>query len=375
MEKARTIFILSFLLFSLFVVYSTFNYAASEEKNEINIMFYYGQGCPHCKMTEKAFEELGDENIKITKKEIYFNDENREEFMELMDEYNVPMNARGVPALLWNGKLITIGELNKNQVVRIAEEVRECGTNCTKRVESTSKISGMETITSERDKLTLLAVISAALVDSVNPCTLAVMAMLLTTIVMQRGKKHALWAGIIFTTIIFIMYSLIGLGIIKVVVFSSFEKIFFYAMMLFAFIMAIMEFRAYFDYKPGFISMEMPMWLRPYAKKCLKAATSLYAVAIAALGCSLFLLPCSSGPYLVILSLLAKTKSAVYISYLILYNLIFVLPMIAITLIIYLGLSTAEKVSEFRNRYIKHLHLISGVLMLIVIAIIWAYII
>ena len=361
---------LAIVLFGFLFFSGILNSQNIENEKEVDVIFYCGQGCPHCKLTEKAFEELSNNSINVVMKEIYFDNENREEFMSIMDKYGVSTNRRGVPALLWEGKLLTIGELNRNQIASITEE---CRTECPEELRFSNEVSEIER-GNENDELTLYAVIVAALIDSINPCTLAIMAMLLATIVMQNGKKHALWAGFIFTSIIFIMYSLMGLGIIKVVVLSSVEKIFFYVMMVFAFIIAILEFKAYFNYKPGFISMEMPMWLRPYAKKYLQAATSPYAVAIAAVGCSLFLLPCSSGPYLVILSLLAKTKATTYILYLILYNLIFVLPMMLITIAIYLGLSTAEKIKEFRNRYIKHLHLISGILMIIVILIIWRYI-
>jgi len=47
---------------------------------------------------------------------------------------------------------------------------------------------------------------------------------------------------------------------------------------------------------------------------------------------SLFLLPCTSGPYVVVLGLLAeKVELAKTFSLLVLYNLIFVAPMIAIS--------------------------------------------
>ena len=47
---------------------------------------------------------------------------------------------------------------------------------------------------------------------------------------------------------------------------------------------------------------------------------------------------------------------------LIYYNLIFVLPMILITLIVYFGYSKVEKISGWKERNIKLLHLIAGIL-------------
>jgi len=55
---------------------------------------------------------------------------------------------------------------------------------------------------------------------------------------------------------------------------------------------------------------------------------------------SLFLLPCTSGPYIVIIGMLGqKVTHAVAIKLLLLYNLIFILPMILISMGTYWGLN------------------------------------
>jgi len=50
---------------------------------------------------------------------------------------------------------------------------------------------------------------------------------------------------------------------------------------------------------------------------------------------------------------------------LLLYNLIFVLPMLIITSAIYFGFTTTEKAEEWRTRKLKILHLIAGIIMLL----------
>jgi len=77
-------------------------------------------------------------------------------------------------------------------------------------------------------------------------------------------------------------------------------------------------------------------------------------------------LPCTSGPYIVILGLLAKAVTINYaLLLLLLYNFIFILPMLFITLIIYFGFTTTEKVEEWRTRKLKVLHLIAGIIILL----------
>jgi len=77
----------------------------------------------------------------------------------------------------------------------------------------------------------------------------------------------------------------------------------------------------------------------------------------------MFLLPCSSGPYLMVLGMLAKAVSAETLSYLVVYNIIFIMPMLLITIAIYLGKTTAETMGEVKERYIREIHLISGIIM------------
>jgi cytochrome c biogenesis protein CcdA len=80
---------------------------------------------------------------------------------------------------------------------------------------------------------------------------------------------------------------------------------------------------------------------------------------------SLFLLPCTSGPHIVILGLLAKTSTrAGAIPLLLLYNFIFVLPMLIITMAIAKGMTTTKKAEEWRQGKLRVLHLIAGIIIL-----------
>jgi len=81
---------------------------------------------------------------------------------------------------------------------------------------------------------------------------------------------------------------------------------------------------------------------------------------------SLFLLPCSSGPYIAILALLSKTTSRSQgIIYLLLYNFIFVLPLLVITGAVHFGFTTTARAERWRSARLGKLHLISGIAMLL----------
>jgi cytochrome c biogenesis protein CcdA len=115
-------------------------------------------------------------------------------------------------------------------------------------------------------------------------------------------------------------------------------------------------------YEPGGITTEMPLRIRPYVKLLIDEITSVKGAFVIGLLVTIFLLPCTIGPYIVASGILAKIGMIKAIPWLIYYNIIFVLPMIIITLMIYFGYSKVEDVSGWKERNIKRLHLISGVL-------------
>ena len=65
--------------------------------------------------------------------------------------------------------------------------------------------------------LTLAKVISLAVVDAINPCALAVLAMMLIAIITYnpKNKMNVILSGLAFSTSVFIMYMIYGIFIIK----------------------------------------------------------------------------------------------------------------------------------------------------------------
>jgi glutaredoxin-related protein len=179
----------------------------------------------------------------------------------------------------------------------------------------------------------------------------------------QMYIKDILLAGFLFTLTVYVMYILYGAGILTALYSSGLGGVLMLILNVLLIIMIVAELYAYFSYKPGFRSMEMPMRLRPIAKSFLsKVENPLMAVPVAAL-CSVLLLPCSSGPYVVALIRMYSHGLGIISPLLLYYNLVFVLPMIAITLVVAFGTSP-KKVLEWKEKHIRNLHLIAGLLLI-----------
>jgi len=76
------------------------------------------------------------------------------------------------------------------------------------------------------------------------------------------------------------------------------------------------------------------------------------------------LLPCTIGPYVICGGILCELGILKSLPWLLLYNLIFVLPMVIVVLIIYFGLRKVEDIASWQAKNIKYIHLISGLIIL-----------
>ncbi len=217
-----------------------------------------------------------------------------------------------------------------------------------------------------------VTIISLALVDAVNPCAIAVMTMVLVALLLHdpTKKRKILLGGFAFTLAVFILYFLYGL--IMVQFFShvipetgGFTNYVFKGFGILAIILGLFNLRDYLNYKPGGIGTEMPMLMRPRVKMLIKKITSPFGAFVIGLIVTLFLLPCTIGPYIIASGKLSVLSFLASIPWLLIYNLIFIIPMIVITLIIYFGVSSVEGVSGWKEKKIRNIHLVEAVILIL----------
>lgn len=220
-----------------------------------------------------------------------------------------------------------------------------------------------------KSELTLLKIISLALVDAINPCALAAMLLMLTAILAYnpKNRKNIILAGLAFVFSIFVMYFLYGLIIIKFfqVIQSLTEiRIWIYKFLgLAAVILGVLNVKDFFSYKPGTVGTEMPLFMRPKFKKIISGITSPKGAFVVGIFVTLFLLPCTIGPYIIAGGMLSMMNILKTIFPLLLYNFIFILPMLAIICFVYLGFKNVKDVNVWKEKNINKLHLVSGLIM------------
>ncbi|MBW2965772.1 hypothetical protein KY342_01560 [Candidatus Woesearchaeota archaeon] len=219
--------------------------------------------------------------------------------------------------------------------------------------------------------LTIPVITGLAAADAVNPCVLAILVIILTSIFVRhsKNKRKVLWAGFAFTLAVYITYFFYGLIIIQVfktvTEFLSGIKVFLYHIIgVFAIVLGLWNIKDFL--KPGSKApLEIPRSWRPKLGRVSHTITDPKGAFLIGIFLTLFLLPCTIGPYIIAGGILQELEWISIIPWLAYYNLIFILPMAIMTIIVYGGFATVESAGGWREKNIRYLHLIAGILLII----------
>ncbi len=210
----------------------------------------------------------------------------------------------------------------------------------------------------------LTPLIIGAVSNSLHPCAIAVLLLLLTFLYsVKKRKKEIIGIGLAYILGIFIVYFLIGVGILKAISLSS--EPFFVAKVasLILIILGLINVKDYF-FPDLPIHLKIPDFTKGAIQNFMEKASFPAAFVVGAL-VGLCAFPCTGGIYTVIISTLAATKSTQFVLYLLLYNFIFILPLILVV-----AASSnerlLEKIEALEMKNSRKLHLITGILMMLI---------
>ena len=203
----------------------------------------------------------------------------------------------------------------------------------------------------------------AALIDSINPCALSI---LLLTIVflfgIGQGRAGIMKLGAVYIAGIFLAYLAIGFGIIHAL--HIFNTPHFMAKLGAAIMIVWGALELITVYIPSFpIQLRIPQAAHGAMARLMNRASIPTVFALGAL-VGLCEFPCTGGPYLMVIGLLHDTATyARGALYLILYNLIFISPLV-IVLAIASERSLLEKVNTWRKENNRAMRLWGGLAMI-----------
>ena len=221
-------------------------------------------------------------------------------------------------------------------------------------------------------ELTLGIVIAAALLDSINPCVFGVLIFLLAYMkTVFKNKKKMLVAGMIYVVAVYLTYLVIGVGIFSIAQNFSLSHEFYIFAAAVAILAGLLELKDFFWYGKGFSLQIVPGG----AERIKKYATLIQKVRerhpLLGYVISFFLgifvvfveLPCTGAPYLAIIGLLSTGELGAGIPLLLLYNLIFVLPLFVIIGMVYFG-QTSNRLEKWRKKHRGLMRLLVGLFLI-----------
>jgi cytochrome c biogenesis protein CcdA len=185
-----------------------------------------------------------------------------------------------------------------------------------------------------------------AFADSLNPCAITVLMVLLVAL---SAASRSVWkTGFAYILGNFLSYLAIGFGLFTILQQFNLPT---YTTKVVGVLAIVLAFVSLF--------IKLPNRSKPTIKRLIDTATSPYFAFLVGVGISAIELPCTGGPYFLALTLLTQygITGLGILGYLLLYNLIFVLPLVVVLLVFRFAESP-----DIPKRYKR---IVSAVLMLI----------
>jgi len=332
-------------------------------------ILFYGNGCPHCAEVEKFFDENNiTKKFDITQKEVFFNAKNLKELNGYLLKHDLTYERIWVPFLIINsGQECNYINGDQHIINYFKDKLNEIGSGSCKDTTFSGWINSAAN-QGIKTRLSFLGVmLPAAISDSINPCAFAVMLLLLWTILTKhKSRRKTLLAWWLFALAVFLTYLAMWIGIFSALATATntfYLKLIVWIIWILVWLANIKDF---FRYGKWFV-MEVPFAWRPKMMDIIDRVSSPAWAFLVGIIVSLFLLPCSSGPYFTILGYLSSQSKELHTRwyiYLAIYNLIFVLPMFIIALLVGFGVKSVDQLAKLKHEKTKLIHLIVGLLML-----------
>ena len=210
---------------------------------------------------------------------------------------------------------------------------------------------------------TLGTVIVTALIDSINPCAIGVLILLISIMIAFKTKKEMLFYGLMYVLAVFVTYVLAGFGILYFLssvplYISEYISILVGSLIIIA---GLIEIKDFFWYGQGItlaIPPERAKQIHEMTKKITLPGVIFLGIFVAGVE-----LPCTGAPYLAILLLLSQNFNFAAFLMLILYNIIFILPLIVILFMVNFGIKI-QNIKRWKQNNRMYMRLAAGVILI-----------
>jgi cytochrome c biogenesis protein CcdA len=331
----------------------------------IRLVYFDRPGCELCDEVKAHLDEL---KGMIPRVRVETHDLTRSETAVLLntaicERLDVPEQDRLVaPAVFSIARGLVGAEITLPALVELAEESRGLSSPSTllasRRRQAESQLLG------RYRELGLLVVVSAGLMDGLNPCAFSVIIFFLSYLAyVGRTRRQIVTAGIVFTVAVFLTYLALGLGLAGLATLAErwsdlIRRCLYGGAAAMALVAALLSFRDGLHALKGETSgfaLALPEALRGRIRRQIAhrsrlgltlGATVLLGVVVAS-----FELPCTGQMYLPVIMFGLRNLPSMWgpLGWLVLYNLCFIVPLVVVFVAVLFGLTSERLTALFRR--------------------------
>ncbi len=316
--------------------------------------YFYEVGCQECSRVEYVIRYAQSVHVELVVEE-YNVHEDTALAEWLGDEYGLPEEHHLATPAIFVGEDYLIGnEITEEALLALADKYALGGSE---RVwAEADPEEATEGILDRFKSFGALTVALAGLIDGLNPCAFATLVFLISYLtVLGREGKSLLAVGVSFTLGVFVTYVLVGLGLWRALSTIPFladaGRWLYAALAVVCLALAAVSFSDYLKARRGELkemTLAMPESLRRRVHAVIRRASGARTLALAAFptgaAISLLELACTGQVYLPTIMFVVRVPEmqAQAVWYLLLYNLLFIVPLVVVFLLVYFGATSLQ---------------------------------
>lgn len=352
--------------------------AAPAVDTPLYMAYFYERGCSHCNLVETRIEFLKEKYPLLDVRKFDMGDRASKLLNEaVFAARSVPEDQRMLaPSVVLGDTVLVKDDVTVDNIEALlaggSASLGEPPWDVSDDVLRDAELR----VTERLRRFSVLVVAGAGLLDGLNPCAFATLIFFISYLTMiGRKGKAVLAVGGSFALSVFSTYLLIGFGFFEFL--QAIERtvriaaVLFYALTaVAAFVLAAFTFRDYLRCRHGAvgdITLQLPKFLKHRIHRTIsaKSRTPHFVLGAAAAGfiVSLLELACTGQVYLPTIALVAQTTGfrSRAVPLLVLYNMMFILPLIIVFVVTYFGVSS-KGLTDFFQRHAAGVKLATAVL-------------
>jgi thiol-disulfide isomerase/thioredoxin len=357
------------IIFSAALLLSFLQTAVLSE-NSVRAYYFYSPDCEKCVTVKQLISDL---QKKYPLEIKYFNIDDKNNYASLIQlEKKYKIKNKEFPEIFIGDSVLAGKNEIKSKLEGIVKETYgRGGSDWPDNV----KVDAEATILERFKSFGPLAVILAGLIDGINPCAFATIVFFISFLTFAgKRKREILLTGIFFTVAVFITYLLIGLGAFKLIrsleIFAWISRAINYGVGILALALGTLSIYDYYKFKRGKtaeIALQLPKRIKQTIHTLIRQNANASNLAITALATG-FLVSilesiCTGQVYLPTIVFMLKTPGlrAQSLSYLLLYNFMFILPLMLVFGVTFFG-ATSEWFGKIMNKNLGLIKILTALL-------------